>query len=435
MWAAWIALVMFSLAHAHDIPSEVTVHAFVKPAGERLQLLVRVPLKAMRDVDYPKRGPGYLELSRASPAIEQAAALWISDNVKLYEGDLLLGPPKLTRARISLESDKSFASYESALAHVNGARLPNDTDIYWNQALLDVMLEYPIASDRAQFSIHPRLERLGIRTLVVMRFVTPEGVVRAFEYHGDAGRVILDPRWHQASVRFIESGFLHILSGIDHLLFLLCLVIPFRRLGPLIAIVTAFTVAHSITLITAALGHGPDALWFPPLIETLIAASIIYMAVENIVGVRLTRRWILAFAFGLVHGFAFAYELRQTLQFAGDHLLAALLSFNLGVELGQIFVLLLLVPALNVLFRVAPERIVTIIACAFIAHTAWHWLLERGETLTRFPWSAPDAATLATLTRGLMLIVAIGGLVWLATVVREHRTQRRAQASIDRRSA
>ena len=435
MWAAWVVLACSApTVRAHDIPAEVVVQAFVRPVGERLQFLVRVPLKAMREVDYPKRGPGYLDLARASAALEQAAALWITDNVQVYEDDRRVEAGALVQARVSLESDKSFGSFETALAHLSGPRLPVSTDIYWDQALLDVLLEYPIASDRSQFSIQPRLERLGLKTVTVLRFVLPDGAVRAFEYHGDAGRVVLDPRWHQAGLRFLKSGFLHILSGIDHLLFLLCLVIPFRRFLPLVAIVTAFTVAHSITLIAAALGFGPDALWFPPLIETLVATSILYMALENIVSVRLARRWILAFAFGLVHGFAFAFDLRQTLQFAGDHLVTALLAFNVGVELGQIVVLLLLVPLLTALFRVVPERIATIIASAFIAHTAWHWLLERGEKLARFPWTMPDAAALATLTRWLMVIVALGGLVWLAGVVREHRAHRKAQ-TLDRRSA
>ena len=72
--------------------------------------------------------------------------------------------------------------------------------------------------------------------------------MRAFEFHGDPGLVQLDPRWHQAALRFVKLGFSHILDGTDHLLFLVCLVIPFRRLRSLVAVVTAFTVAHSITL-------------------------------------------------------------------------------------------------------------------------------------------------------------------------------------------
>jgi hydrogenase/urease accessory protein HupE len=136
--------------------------------------------------------------------------------------------------------------------------------------------------------------------------------VRVFEYQGDQGLVRLDPRWHHAALRFVQSGFEHIVSGADHLLFLLCLVVPFRRIVPLVVIVTGFTVGHSITLIAAAFGAGADALWFPPLIESLIAASIICVALENILGARVDRRWLIAFVLGLVHGFAFSFELKQT---------------------------------------------------------------------------------------------------------------------------
>src|SRR5207253_531294 len=167
----------------------------------------------------------------------------------------------------------------------------------------------------------------------------------------------------------------------------------------------------------------PDALWFPPLIETLIATSIVYMALENIVFAAeeqpqstqrsqsrvfsaelhpndgssterkisavsassavalragaLKRRWLVTFAFGLVHGFGFSFALRQTLQFAGSHLLTSLLSFNIGVELGQLLVLVLLIPMLHVFFRFAvAERTGTIILSALIAHTGWHWMLD-----------------------------------------------------------
>src|SRR4030095_30336 len=103
------------------------------------------------------------------------------------------------------------------------------------------------------------------------------------------------------------SGFFHILDGTDHLLFLLCLVIPFRRFRALVPIVTAFTIAHSITLIASAYDMAPDVLWSPPLVETLIATSIVYMALENIVAPGLRRRWVITFGFGLVHGFGFSF--------------------------------------------------------------------------------------------------------------------------------
>lgn len=430
LWATlWLALPC--VLEAHDIPNDVTVQAFVKPAGDRLSLLVRVPLMAMRDIDFPKRGPGYLDLDRAEPYLRDAATLWVSDAIQLYEGDALLPKPHVADARASLQSDRSFSSYEQALAHITGPRLPKNTEVVWNQSLLDVLFEYPIHSDRSDFSIRLKFDTLALRVVTVLRFLPPTGVVRAFEFTDDPGLVRLDPRWHQAALRFVELGFGHILDGTDHLLFLFCLVIPFRRFRGLIPIVTAFTVAHSITLIASAYNLAPDALWFPPLIETLIAASIVYMALENIVGgATVGRRWMIAFGFGLVHGFGFSFALRQTLQFAGSHMLTSLLSFNVGVELGQLLVLLLLIPLLEALFRFAvAERIGTIILSAIVAHTAWHWMTERWERLRQFPiqWPAIHAALLASVFRWLMLLVGVAGLLWLIFTWLRQRTPRRAE--------
>src|SRR4030095_1520672 len=116
-------------------------------------------------------------------------------------------------------------------------------------------------------------------------------------------------------------------------------------------------------------------------------------ALENIVGggvqLSLRRRWMIAFGFGLVHGFGFSFPLRDTLQFPAAHLLVSLLAFNVGVELGQLLVLALLIPALLFLFRfVVAERIGTIILSALVAHTGWDWMIERWERLRqfRFQW-------------------------------------------------
>src|SRR5438309_1269961 len=404
-------------AVAHDIPNDVVVQAFVKPQGDRLHLLVRVPLKAMRDINFPERGPGYLDLARVNEVLPGAATLWITDFIEVYENDTRLAKPQIVATRISLPSDRSFVSYEDAIAHVNAPPLSNDTNVYWDQTLLDVLFEYPIQSEQSRFSIHPALARLGLRVVTVLRFVPPSGEVRAFEFTGDPGLVRLDPRWYQAALRFVDLGFFHILDGTDHLLFLLCLVIPFRRLGALIPVVTAFTVAHSITLIASAYNLAPNSLWFPPLIETLIAISILYMALENIVGItKVQRRWMVAFGFGLVHGFGFSFALRQTMQFAGSHLLASLLSFNVGVELGQILMLALFIPALEILFRfVVAERIGTIILSALVAHTAWHWMTERANVLRqyRFQWPAVNVVVLAIAMRWMMALVILAGLIWL----------------------
>jgi hypothetical protein len=413
-------------AAAHDVPDDVKVQAFVKPAGDKLHLLLRVPLSAMREVDVPLRGAGYLDLARADAALRNAATLWLANNIEIREGEERVASPRLVDARVTLPSDRSFGSYEEALAHLRGPRLPASMDLFWNQQLLDVLFEYPIRSERSDFSVHPKLERLGLRVATVLRFLPPGGAVRAFEYHGDPGLIRLDPRWHQAALQFVKLGFIHILEGADHLLFLLCLVIPLRRPWPLVVVATSFTVAHSITLIASAFGYVPGALWFPPLIEVLIAISIFYMAVENVVSGNVRRRWMLAFGFGLIHGFGFSFALRENLQFAGSHLLASLLSFNVGVELGQIFVLVLMVPALTALFRFAvPERLGTIILALLVGHTAWHWMLERGALLQKFPPPELDAALLASAMRWLMAILVLGGLAWLARRALRERRERR----------
>jgi hypothetical protein len=409
---------------AHEIPASVTVLAFVRPDGDRLRVLLRAPLESMRDIEWPLFGPGYLRVDAASPLLPEAAQLWIADYLEVFENGRDLGAPLVAATRLSLPSDRSFTSWDDAVAHVRGPPLPAATELPWQQAMLDVLLEYPITSAASEFSIRPGLAHLGLRTTTVLRFQPPAGAERVFQYSGDPGLVRLDPRWHHAALQFVKLGFLHILDGIDHLLFVLCLVIPFRRIRPLVAVVTAFTVAHSITLIASAAGLAPDTLWFPPLVEMLIALSIVFMALENIVGasspappsrVRLQRRWLVAFAFGLVHGFGFSFVLRDSLQFAGAHVSTSLLAFNVGVEFGQIFVLLIAMPALVLLFRhVVAERLGVILLSAFIAHSAWHWTAARFGELRQYDFRPPalDLAFLADALRALMLLLIIIGVAW-----------------------
>jgi HupE / UreJ protein len=414
-FALWLLLIPG--AAAHEVPSDVVIRAFLKPSGNQARLIVRAPLKAMRDVEFPLRGPGYLDLSRTERHLRDAATLWIVSAIEIYEDDSRLPAPRIAAVRASLPSEGSFGSYDEALAHVTGPALPVETEVIWDQAMLDVLFEYPIRSEISDFSIRTTLARLGLRVLTSLRFEAPGGVVRAFELHDDPGLVRLDPRWHQAALRFVESGFFHILDGTDHLLFLLCLVIPFRKFRPLVGVVTAFTAAHSITLIASAYDMAPSALWFPPMIEMLIALSIVYMAFENILGKAAEgHRWMVAFGFGLIHGFGFSFALRETLQFAGTHLLTSLVAFNLGVELGQLLVLVALVPALSLLFRYAvAERMGIILLSALVAHTGWHWMTERAELLSQYQisWPVWNAALLAAALRWAMLAVVAAGAAWL----------------------
>jgi hypothetical protein len=400
---------------AHEIPNDVVIKSFMKPEGQELKLLMRVPMSAMRDVTFPIYGPGYLDIANADETLRDAAEIWLANFIDIYEEDELLSEWQIAGVRVSLPSDRSFTDFGRALALISSPRLENSQELYREQALLDVFIRYPIKSDQARFSIQPELSRLGLSTTTILRFLPPNKSERIFELSGNPGLVDLDPRWHNAFFRFTSVGIAHILDGIDHLLFVLCLIIPFRRLRPLIVIVTSFTVAHSITLLSSAFGFVPDVGWFPPLIETLIAASIVYMAIENIVGSHWERRWLVAFGFGLVHGFGFSFALSQTLQFAGSHLLTSLLAFNLGVEIGQIFVILLALPVINFIFRnPRAEKFGTIILSALLAHSGWHWMTERAGELGQysFGWPVSGLSFLASTMRGLMFALIVGLVLW-----------------------
>jgi hypothetical protein len=414
MWIVAVVLgVMLSTpATAHDIPNEIVLHGFVKPEGERLHFLVRVPLAMLLSMNLPKRGPGYLGLAAIDEKL-QASAAATAREIELYENGVRLTPGR-TAARISQPSDPSFESYEKALASIAGPKLPDTTNVFWNQGYFDAHLEYPIRSERSDFSLDMRLAPgLKGRLKLVVRFLPPDGSTRAYQLHGGAGHVMLDPRWHQAAWAFVKFGFSHILDGVDHLLFLLCLVLPFRRVGwTLVAVVTSFTVAHSITLIGAAYGMVPEGRWFPPLVEMLIAASIIYMALENVLRPNLRWRWLVTGLFGLVHGFGFSFMLQNQLQFAGNHLLVSLLAFNVGIELGQLAFLVVAIPLLALLFEKTrlSERVVTAVISAFVAHAAWHWLAERWDTLAKVQWPQIDAAALGW---SIALAAALGILAWM----------------------
>lgn len=382
--AAWLSLAAGGPLAAHDIPRDVVVHAVVKADANHLRVQLRMPVTALRDIPFPRLDDGALDVSRAETAVREGIDQWLLPSLELREEGVLLAAPTVETVTVLPSGD-----FEAQLA-------------------------YPIRSDRSAFSIRPGFERLGMRVLTSLRFHTPDGAIRAYELRGDPGIVPLDPRWHQASWRFVTLGFFHILDGWDHLLFLFCLVIPFRRLRPLIIVITAFTAAHSIALAAAAMNLVPDALWFPPLVEMVIAGSILYMAIENVVARAPRRRVLMAFAFGLVHGFGFSFALKETMQYAGAHLLASLFSFNLGVEFGQLAVLLVLVPALGMLFRFGVrERIGTIVLSALAGHVAWHWMAERWSALRQFPAPALDAAMMLTVIRVLIAIVVAAIAVWL----------------------
>ena len=207
------------------------------------------------------------------------------------------------------------------------------------------------------------------------------------EWPGGLEQLALEPNAREARVAmavaaeadpggagFFSLGVEHILTGYDHLLFLAALLLRGGGIASIFKIITAFTVAHSITLALAAL----HVVVLPPqLIEPVIAASIVWVAVDNVWRrSAVSHRWLVSFVFGLVHGFGFAAAL-EPLALPGRRMAWALLGFNLGVEAGQALMVLALLPLLAYMRGKAWEAAAVRAASLAVAAVGLVWLVER----------------------------------------------------------
>ncbi len=184
-------------------------------------------------------------------------------------------------------------------------------------------------------------------------------------------------KWHTFK-QFLELGIEHILLGFDHLCFLIALLLAAKNLSSVVKIITSFTLAHSITLALAALNIVNIS---PSFVEPMIAVSIIYVGLENVWrrGQEIEGRWLLTFAFGLIHGFGFASVLRElNIGAGGSGLAIPLVSFNLGVEIGQLAIAALF---WGIIWKIRKTEIFkTRLVPAFsilVAIAGAYWLIER----------------------------------------------------------
>lgn len=176
-----------------------------------------------------------------------------------------------------------------------------------------------------------------------------------------------------ASLQYGRMGVKHILLGLDHVLFVIALIIGAKNFRSLFQVTSTFTVAHSVTLISTLLG----GISVPAMVvEPLIALSIAFVALENLLGGSPRNRLPVVFGFGLLHGLGFAGSLRITDEVSGD-LLVSLLSFNVGIETGQALLLVAVFPLLYLVrktkYAVPAQRTATGVVAAF----GLFWFVER----------------------------------------------------------
>jgi hypothetical protein len=406
-----------AIAHAHEFKLDAVINGFVTVEPGAAHFVVRAPLYLFQSAKFPVKN-GEIDVPQSQTAIERALAALQQDIVLFEDGRKLIS--STATGRLALPSDRSFQTYDEALHHVAEPVAP-DTQIYTDQGYVDAHIVYPLQTTNPELSIRTTAgPEFGDALKMTIRYKPIDGDGRTIIMTSRSGTVALNPTWWRAASGFVGLGMEHILTGIDHLLFLLCLIIPLRGWRQILAIVTTFTVAHSFTLIGSAFQLGPGGAWFPPFVETTIAASIVYMALENIMGIDFARRILITGMFGLVHGFGFSYGLQENLQFAGTHLLVSLFAFNIGIEIGQLLVLAFMLPALLLVRRfVLPGRVGMIILSALVAQVGWNWMLDRGQALWAAPWPKPTLAGLAMLSFWIAgILLAAGGLRFITRRLR-----------------
>lgn len=288
------------------------------------------------------------EIRAARPAISRA----LVDRIRVRSGDSSC-PGAL--------DDVSLAEQDGLVLHATYA-CPT--------TIARASLDFEVLEDLAHGHRHIARSKGGIE--VVERVISRSQ--RTFDVEASSGGSPSSEPPKRDRLSLLGLGVEHILTGYDHLVFLFGLVLVGGRWRSLLWVVTAFTVAHSITLGLAALG-----VWAPraSIIEPAIALSIAYVGVENFFVKNAEKRWRITFPFGLVHGFGFAGALREVALPRAD-VPAALFLFNAGVEIGQIGVLAVALPLLAVLRR-RPwfEKRGVRVASAAIAVAGVVWFLLR----------------------------------------------------------
>lgn len=213
--------------------------------------------------------------------------------------------------------------------------------------------------------------------------VDDHSTVLEYDVSGSRGTVVLD-RAHPSvtlgegsalgtAARFTTLGVEHILLGTDHVLFVLALLLGVRRVRDVVEVATTFTLAHSLTLALAVLGLVNVPAW---LVEPLIALSIAFVALENLLGGAGRHRLAIVFGFGLLHGLGFAGSLQIDDEVSWD-LVLSLLTFNVGIEIGQVVLVAMVLPLLLLLRRASWSVLFYASATTVVAAFGLFWFVER----------------------------------------------------------
>lgn len=270
-------------------------------------------------------------------------------------------------------------------------RRAREEPLFAGDAIVDMRLHYAINSDLRSYSLATTLKPALTSQDQVATLVLDHGAGTS-EYYSRNGLLqkplIVEPGPSGTFLDLVAQGIKHAIDGLDHVLFILCLTIGAPRFGALIWRVSGFTLGHSVTLILGFLGFVPTASWFIPSVETAIAVSIVCAALFALLPDRVPsagdlRMTSVAAGIGIVHGLGFSFVLREILSLEPPGLWQRLLAFNLGIEIGQLAVVLAALSGLLLLRVVSAQAVVyarSVVALACCT-TGAYWAVVRGAVV------------------------------------------------------
>jgi HupE / UreJ protein len=360
---------------------------------------ITLPLLVGRGIAPPVPGTPVPSAPYTRGVWESGAAFWYADAAAIARDPHGLGRLVLEGHTLAADSMPVAGELLSVAAHPKGHVPPFDTpaqaraatqpaawptdmaEIDSGYVVVDAAIAYSLPLGQTRFTLSSSLSpgALGEATTTNMFIDRRGGGAVYYRATGLlAEPVVVAPGLLEGMASFVRGGIEHILSGPDHLLFLLCLVLGAVSLGALAWRITGFTVGHSITLAAGFYGLAPKPVWFEPGIEAAIAASIVLAGMSTLVGRGGQALVLVTLGIGLIHGFGFSFALRDLLAADGPNVLPGLAGFNIGVELGQLAVGLAVFFAFRWLRRdAAAERRARFTAICAAMAIAVVWLLDR----------------------------------------------------------
>lgn len=385
-WVAGVVLVVSVLmasVSAHDVVVDQVVQMVVEPHGDQLLVRLHVPASVAVDERLARVSNPILDVTATDESLRIVAAD-IVRNLDMQQANVALPEPIAT------------------------ARAGAD------RGSVDVELRYAAREDTAGFSARLNAFRAGekpVRTIV--RYQPPTGDNQTISVTGPPARVFFDPATIDVLQQFATRGLRALLDGGDHLLFLVCVLLPVRRGRTAASLFAAGALGQTIAIAVSVLQPSISADSFTAL-AMIAASAVVIAALQTVVQAHL--RWVvlLALVFGALNGFAFGSALVPSEQFAGSHRSMAVATFAAVALVGELWLGALAWTTRAWLDeRGVPERFASVLASAIIAHSAMHRVVDRGHILAQTGSFGAERALvwLALGWAGVVMIVALAAAV------------------------